>query len=445
MHRFPTDTSRFQPLSGVLINPYMGFTTFQHFRGDPLYSDRMPGWAKEFYPPRADAVYGGEAEGFFPDTRIAYIRIDWRAWEPQDGVFDCAFLSGILERAAKRGQSVLLRLMPHTTRWEQDIPDWLAAQIPHPARPVEGRVKESPDDPRFFHRFAQAIRALGAHIDGDPRLYAVDLSLTGAWGEGHNLDLTPPDLVQELVDAFVEGFPRTPLLGQIAGPQLVNRIREKRPCGFRADCLGHMAAGWCHMLDYYPQAIAQMADAWRDAPVAFESCWTMRHWYEAGTDVDYVIEQSLKWHISSFNNKQCPVPRAWERSVNYWLEHMGYRFALRQLQYPGAAKAGDVLDCELWLENRGVAPICRALPFRFRLKGENHACVIDTGEDIRRWMPGDTVLHLELPLPEDLPAGHYALEAGIGTGEPGSPVVKLAMTAPNDGTWWKIGKIAVEG
>lgn len=445
MHRFPTLTSRFMPLSGVLPNPYIGFTTFQHFRGAPLYSDRMTGWAKEFYPPRADAIYGGEKEGFFPDTEIAYIRIDWRAWEPEEGRFDYAFMDEILERVRAGRQSLLLRLMPHTTRWEQDIPDWLAAQIPHPERPVEGRVKESPDDPLFFHRFARAIRALGAYIDGHPLLYAVDMSLTGAWGEGHNLGLTPKELVRELVDAHTEGFAHTPLLGVVAGPQIVAEVRRSRPCGFRADCLGDMNPAWGHMTDAYPFSLAYMADAWRDAPVAFEACGTMGHWYEDGVDVDYVIEQSLKWHISSFNNKQCPVPRAWERSVRYWLEHMGYRFALRTLQYPGEAQAGDALDCVLWLENRGVAPIYRALPFRFRLKGERYACTIDTGEDIRRWMPGDTVLKLSLPLPEDIPAGRYALEAGIGTGEPGSPVVRLAMIAPNDGSWWRLGEITIGG
>ncbi len=35
---------------------------------------------------------------------------------------------------------------------------------------------------------------------------------------------------------------------------------------------------------------------------------------DKGWDIDYIIDQSLKWHISSFNAKSSAVPAEWKRS-----------------------------------------------------------------------------------------------------------------------------------
>ena len=33
----------FKEKQGVILNPYIGFTSFNHFRGEPLYSDSIVG------------------------------------------------------------------------------------------------------------------------------------------------------------------------------------------------------------------------------------------------------------------------------------------------------------------------------------------------------------------------------------------------------------------
>lgn len=123
---------------------------------------------------------------------------------------------------------------------------------------------------------------------------------------------------------------------------------------------------------------------------------------------------------------------------------MGYRFAIRSLDHPSHAKAGDQLELCMWLENRGVAPIYRSLPFRLRLRGGAYQCIVDTGLDIRRWLPGDSVESFTVLLPQDIPAGSYLLEAGIGEGTPGSPAVQLAMEGENDRHFWILAKIEIE-
>ena len=39
MDRYPTEKVRFSSMEKAVSNPYIGFTSFQRFRGEPLYSD----------------------------------------------------------------------------------------------------------------------------------------------------------------------------------------------------------------------------------------------------------------------------------------------------------------------------------------------------------------------------------------------------------------------
>lgn len=439
MKRYPTSSVRFMPNDELLINPYMGFSTFQHFRGGKLFDADTDGWKKEFYPLFPGVGENGADEGFHPDASIAYIRVCWKDFEPREGIFNYAMIDELLSTAAAHGQSLMLRLMPHTTRPNQDIPDWLAERIPHPERPETARVKESPDDPEFFYAFARAVQALGARYDGHPLLCSVDLSLTGAWGEGHNLDFVPETLQHVLIDAFTGSFHKTTVICPVAGSRLIPYANLTRPVGMRADCLGDMRY---HMY-YYPRVIAGFPDLWKEAPMSFESCWTVQHWYEQGWDIDYIIEQSLKWHISHFNAKSSPCPRVWEKQIERWQKKMGYRFAVRLLDFPGDAAAGDTLDMGMWLENRGVAPIYRDLPFRLRLKNQRGAWVLDTGLDIRNWLPGDSFENFTVTLPGDIPTGAYALEASIGEGSPECPSVYMAMDAPQEAGWYRLAELNI--
>lgn len=99
----------------ITDNPYMGFTSFQRFCGDPLYSDcvvnRTGNWieteSRECYPVPADAPQNGDREGFYPDCRIAYIRFLWKEFEPARGEYNYGFVKDILDKAEAKGQSVM--------------------------------------------------------------------------------------------------------------------------------------------------------------------------------------------------------------------------------------------------------------------------------------------------------------------------------------------------
>ena len=92
-----------------------------------------------------------------------------------------------------------------------------------------------------------------------------------------------------------------------------------------------------------------------------------------GWDIDYIIDQSLKWHISSFNGKSSAVPKEWWPQVNRWLKKMGYRFVLRSLTYPAIVKEDGKLEFTSWWENKGVAPCYHPFRLALRLAGDQRA------------------------------------------------------------------------
>lgn len=432
-------SNSFLPSNEVLQNPYMGFVSFNHFRDEPLFSDcpTTDGWIKEHYPVYDWVEQEGRKQGFYPDTEIAYIRIVWKDFEPKEKEYNFALTDEIFAKAKAKNQSVMLRLMPHTTRENEDVPNWLREQIPCPARPTSARVKESPTHPMFLRKFARAIEKIGERYDGDPAFYAMDISLTGAWGEGHHYANYPESELRLLVDAYTRSFKKTNLLGQICAPELVKYGRKTKPIGWRADGL----ANPYHMNRYFPKRIYPMKDAWKTAPVSFESFWFLGEWKKQGWDIDEIIEQTLKWHVSSINGKSSSIPFEWKEKIDGWLKKMGYRFAVRTIEYPDQTEAGQKAEILLWVENRGVAPIYNHLPFTLKLVGDGIEQVYPTKIDITKWLPGDSIEKIKIALPKNMKKGAYKLYCSIGGGE--LPVVQMAMQTEKDGAWYYLATLEV--
>ena len=101
----------------------------------------------ECYPVPEDVPQNGREQGFYPDSTVAYIRILWKDFEPNRGEYHYEVIEDILEKAKDKGQSVMLRLMPHSTRARDDVPEWLKDIMSCPERPDGARVKDSPTDP----------------------------------------------------------------------------------------------------------------------------------------------------------------------------------------------------------------------------------------------------------------------------------------------------------
>ena len=435
-------TERFNYAPEKKQNPYIGFMSFQHFRGEKLYSDIVVRSENRYcetervecYPVSADAEENGRAEGYYPDTSIAYIRILWKEFEPEQGKFNYAFIENIINEAKKHGQSLVFRLMAHSTRAEDDVPEWLKGIMPCPERPAWERVKDSPTDPRYIDLFLNAIKVFGERFDSEPTLDMVDISLPGAWGEGHNLHLYPENTYDRIADTYASVFKKTRLFTQVSRPELIERINKtaERKVGWRGDGFGSPN----HIKNIYPPLIERVKDNWKTAPVAFESYWWIGEWKRQGWDIDELIEKSLEWHISSFNAKSLPIPYEWKDKVDNWISKMGYHFVIDSVTSPVSAVAGETVEIKTVIDNVGVAPIYEEIPLRVRLKNAENEYVFGTDTDIRKWLPGKSEESLNITLPIDVKKGEYELYLGISG-------ICFASDAENDGDFYRVGKMDI--
>ena len=425
-------------------NPYMGFTSFQHFRNEDLYSDIVVKPENnmtetenvECYPVPTHVPQKGREEGFYPDTSIAYIRILWKEFEPRQEEYQYKFIEDILSKARVCEQTVMFRLMAHSTRESDDVPDWLKEIIPCPARPVGERVKDSPRDPLFFEYYAKAVRKIGERFDNDPTFDMVDITMPGAWGEGHKLDEYSEEELIKWIDLYVDTFKNTRLFGQIGNPRFVHYANERGAVvGWRADGTGEQY----RMHERYPGLIKYMPDVWEKAPISFESYWWLGEWQRQGWDIDEIIKLTLEWHISSFNGKSLPIPNEWEEKIRYWNSKMGYHFTIDYFKYPEKTCTSGELVFELGIENVGVAPIYNEIPLKLRLISEVDEYTFETEVDIRKWLPGKHVNTISITLPENIPVGKYQVEIGLIKED--APMIYLCTDAERNGRYYQVAEI----
>lgn len=426
-------------------NPFSGITSFQHFRGEKLYSDCVVDNRKgmtetenyECYPVTDGVAENGREEGWYPDNSVAYIRVLWKEFEPNRGEYNYAFIQNIIDKAKTHNQSLMFRLMPHSTCARDDVPEWLKKIIPCPERPDGKRVKDSPTDVRFLEYFGEAIEKIGEKFDSDPTFDVIDVCLPGAWGEGYNLHLYSDESLKKFIDRYVKVFKKTHLVGQIAKPRLLEYILSKgTKIGWRGDGLGQPN----HMNEYYPKWYADLPkDLWKTAPVSFESYWWLGEWKRQGWNFDDIIKKTLEWHITSFNPKSLPIPNEWKEKTEFWLSKMGYHYVIDSVTLP---KKVTNKRCEIRLDidNVGVAPVYNKIPLKVRLKNKTAEKTFETDADIRKWLPGKTSEKIVLSIPQDLPSGEYEVEIGIFDDR---SRVYLATDAPENGNFYSISSVTI--
>src|SRR5450759_2884461 len=96
-------------IDDVLINPGMGFMTFQRFNGDEL--NQGTGWT-EGLPIVYQKFNGNLTNKDFPQTTIAYFRVNWRFLETAPNCYNWAMIDSALRTSAERGQTLMLRISP---------------------------------------------------------------------------------------------------------------------------------------------------------------------------------------------------------------------------------------------------------------------------------------------------------------------------------------------
>ena len=322
----------------------------------------------------------------------------------------------------------MFRIMQHSTRESDDVPDWLKSKIKCPARPAGMRVKDCPSDSKFLEYFGRAIRAFGERFDGNPALAFVDISLPGAWGEGSHVDIFTKEDLEKFVDIYTDVFKNTLLIGQTCIPWLVHHSNEKTSMGWRADCIGRPDL----IYEYLPPKVDKMGDIWKKGHISFEAYWWLGEWQRQGWDLDKIIDTLLGWHVSTFNAKSLPIPWEWQDKIDEWIAKMGYHFVIDEAEMKTVVNRGERVSLRLLIDNVGVAPIYHKLPLWVRIKNAEFQKDFKTDVDIRKWISGKYEENIIWDIPVEMPKGQYALQVGI-VGK--NSEVVFATNAEQDGAY----------
>ena len=361
-----------------------------------------------------------------------------------------AMLDSALRTAHERHQTLMLLIATWAGGAKADVPDWYRKMVgPNKTWKNYSWVVD-PEDPRYAEYFGKLIAAVDKRYDGHPDLESVDVSIVGYWGEGAESNLLTQQTREALVNAYTDNFKKTPFIMPLTDAKTNKYGLSQANVGWRVDCLGDMGEfypNWNHMLDYYPEGIINfgMQDAWEKAPISLEVCSVIETLKIKGFDADYIINQSLKWHISSLNAKSNIVPKEYWPLVNQWLKKMGYRFVLRNFSYPASVAPDGKLTFFSWWENKGVAPIYKKnFLLAIRLINKKRSQVLVTDANITTWLPGDNVYDDSVFIPLDMPLGVYDLQIGIVDRQSHEPKVNLAIEGRDPEGWYPIGKMEIK-
>jgi len=432
----------------VLVNPGMGITTFQRFNGQ---EPNPPLKWSEVGPVRKLPQAASKPD--FPDTSVSYCRWYWNVLEPEPGKFHWEIVDLALEEARAHGQTLAIRLMPYSN--QDPLPEWYrnsgARRVNKPTD-KDGQIWQ-PDfsDPLYLKYWGELVAEAGKRYDGNPYLDSVDISSVGYWGEGWSPYMPAFSFQKQLIDIWLEAFPHTILLMNFDEQQALTYGTE-HGAGWRLDCLGDMRTSSTNvyfpaeMLEIYPQQIvrARIQDVWQRRPVSLETCYTVAGWKEKGYDLDYILEQALRWHVSTVNIKSAPIPTEWKARFEEFQKKIGYRFNLRRLEYSKVVAPGTMMPVHMWWLNEGVAPIYKEFTLAMELRSSKTAAVINVPVDIRKWLPGDAVYDGTLYVPENLAEGNYDVRIAMLDPRTGKPAVRLAVEGLQEEGWYAMGSLTVK-
>ena len=187
-------------------------------------------------------------------------------------------------------------------------------------------------------------------------------------------------------------------------------------------------------------------DAWKNGPVAMESCWTMKKWLSDGADITQIIDDAIAWHASLAHNKSDYIPGEYKTEVERLVMKLGFRLVLRKIIFDQKITPGSDLAIKLDWENLGIAPPYRDYRIAFRLRDSKdviHGMHV-TDQSIRGWLPGGTSVDVGYPLPDELLVGKYKLELGLVFHSAPDRLVPIANEGKTNDGWYDVGTMEVE-
>jgi hypothetical protein len=418
---------------------------------DALFANPGKGWLANQRLPRRQPR--------FPAS-VAYFRLNWGDLEPQEKAYRWELIDEAIAAWGKRNVRIAFRIMTTNahSRGYYCSPQWLFTAGCRSYEYVRGgedtmaggkritRIEPDYGDPIFMAKHGAFVAALARRYDGHAGIEFLDIGSYGIWGEWHTPNGKPWEVRKRILDMYLEGFRKTPLVAMSDDAEAL-RYAIARGTGFRRDGVGSPwhEKNWIGSKKY--AAVDGLADHWRRAPVVFEWFGPYDFLRRRGWPFDRAVDFMLRNHVTYINDNVGPVPGKAMPRLRELARKAGYRFVLREVTYPAAVACGTRCDVTMHWSNVGAGKLYRLHRLVLVLLDREKTIALrqlQDGVDVTAWAPGDHRVAGGIDVPAQLAAGTYTLAVGLNDPARNVPAIRFANETPLTGRYHHIGTIVVE-
>jgi len=390
------------------------------------------------------------------DEKLQYATFAWRDIEPQKGVYNWSRLEqgwGDVQKTGKRVGFRIAACIPGSG--QNDIPQWLIDKgVSMRPYSIDGHQGFAPnwDDTVFLAAHHDFITALGNRYDQDPRVAWIDIGSYGFWGEWHvwlNESLTATrETKQAILEDYFQAFPTKPKVIAFDDDFATKYVTE-RGGGIRNDCLGTEASNnwYLKSLDRIDPTLNE--NVWKTAIITGEFCGGTQGAIDGTTlrfNLNFDFIKQTHWSFIGPAGGAIQ-PQSEEHRKNLELLHktLGYRFVIRRFVHRDDVKKGENFEFDIQIENKGIAPFYFQWPFVVYFTNENDSTLleVETGIDIREWLPGTWSKIVSIYIPVSIPAGVYNIKLAVHDPNTNEPALLFANTNKDQKLRYLVSRVRV--
>ena len=362
------------------------------------------------------------------DASVGFQYIKWKEFESEDDKFDFDYIEKLLQRPGSKGRHFILRLYAD---WHGEpkshAPEWLYKK--YKIKYIKGDKKYVTDynDSKYLKQVEQAIKALAAKYDNDPRVYAFQIGVLGFWGEWHNFGINSKDFEikdstrVKVIKMYKKYFKKAKIVGRYPWRKPLKNLDW---IGYHNDFFMYDK----HSFEF-DDAIAK-AKQWKNGPIGGEmppAADKKENMAKLAKGAGLKMVEKGRYSTMKPQKAFCEFTKEGEKREAFLRMHrrMGYNFQIDKAVYTKSLK-GKKFTIKLSGKNVGVAPIYYDWQVQFALLDAYNKAIeiVNDKTDLTKILPEKSFVYQGKIDVSKLPKGAYKVAVRII--QPGADKEKTA-------------------